>query len=166
MNKEYYFIALDCPEFNLMLKLLFCCFRSEMQCWWDWCLVIDLYSLVPLHIEHITATKVLIYYCMKLCWFSRNRSVKNVTGSVYVGSKWSGVNNGQVVSRVSIRGKDPTLWYSPPYRQVLWWGFWASACGSHFSWSMPSFKSPPHPIAQKNCSSWGGTPLLRTCKIS
>lgn len=96
------------------------------------------------YIAHITANEVLIYFCMKLCQVSRTRSVKNVTGRVYMGDIWAELSDGQGVSRVSIRGMDPTVWYSPPYRQILWWGFWASACGSPFSWSLPSFKSPPH----------------------
>lgn len=36
---------------------------SEMQCWWDWYLL-DLYSLLLLHIEHIITGEVLIYYCI------------------------------------------------------------------------------------------------------
>lgn len=37
------------------------------------------------------------------------------------------------VQTVSIRGSETSLWYSPPRRQILLWGFWASACGSRFS---------------------------------
>lgn len=53
-------------------------------------LVIGLNSLVSLYIEHRTAAAVLGYYCMKLYQLSGNRSVKNATGSVYMGSKWMG----------------------------------------------------------------------------
>lgn len=109
---------------------------SETQCWWDWCLVVDLCSLILLYTEHITVGEISIYFCIKQHQISRNRSVKNVT--VFT---WEVNSLDSLMGRVGNKGMYAAFWCSPPSRRILRWGIWAFVCGSHLSWILSSYKS-------------------------